>query len=321
MRSTGGSLQDLIAGSGCSGGERVLARTLIDQGSEPRVRAALAEQLLGERIGAVSMNVVRGGRAAPLVGVCGPGGRAGASPATRRSTPTRGGRLERSRTSCSASGASWRRRRARRDPGPAGRRRGPPLLTAARRQGQRPRNDPAHTVRSGPQAGRCPPSTAVGRAAARGAADRRVASAGPDRGQEQRLTEAPRPCTADVGPQAVDLTCSADWSSRWATRSSTAASPPGSPGPRRPGRLSRPTRHHPTRATPQEEETHGRADDLRRRDPQRHRELRHRVQPDVSREEVGTVTETGDGIARVEGLPTAMTNELLEFESGPRAWR
>jgi F-type H+-transporting ATPase subunit alpha len=40
--------------------------------------------------------------------------------------------------------------------------------------------------------------------------------------------------------------------------------------------------------------------------------------PDVSREEVGTVTESGDGIARVEGLPSVMTNELLEFESGVR---
>jgi F-type H+-transporting ATPase subunit alpha len=39
---------------------------------------------------------------------------------------------------------------------------------------------------------------------------------------------------------------------------------------------------------------------------------------DVSREEVGTVTEAGDGIARVEGLPSVMTNELLEFESGVR---
>ncbi len=38
--------------------------------------------------------------------------------------------------------------------------------------------------------------------------------------------------------------------------------------------------------------------------------------PDVSREEVGTIAETGDGIARVEGLPSAMTNELLEFEGG-----
>jgi F-type H+-transporting ATPase subunit alpha len=40
--------------------------------------------------------------------------------------------------------------------------------------------------------------------------------------------------------------------------------------------------------------------------------------PDVSREEIGTVTECGDGIARVEGLPSVMTNELLEFESGVR---
>jgi F-type H+-transporting ATPase subunit alpha len=40
--------------------------------------------------------------------------------------------------------------------------------------------------------------------------------------------------------------------------------------------------------------------------------------PDVSREEVGMVTEAGDGIARVEGLPSVMTNELLEFESGVR---
>ncbi|MDT4892046.1 MAG: F-type H+/Na+-transporting ATPase subunit alpha [Pseudonocardiales bacterium] len=38
--------------------------------------------------------------------------------------------------------------------------------------------------------------------------------------------------------------------------------------------------------------------------------------PEASREEVGIVAETGDGIARVEGLPSAMTNELLEFEGG-----
>jgi F-type H+/Na+-transporting ATPase subunit alpha len=38
--------------------------------------------------------------------------------------------------------------------------------------------------------------------------------------------------------------------------------------------------------------------------------------PKDSREEVGVVAETGDGIARVEGLPSAMTNELLEFEGG-----
>src|ERR671923_98428 len=42
-------------------------------------------------------------------------------------------------------------------------------------------------------------------------------------------------------------------------------------------------------------------------------------QPDAaSRDEVGVVTEAGDGIAKVEGLPSAMTNELLEFEDGTR---
>ena len=38
----------------------------------------------------------------------------------------------------------------------------------------------------------------------------------------------------------------------------------------------------------------------------------------AAREEVGTVTECGDGIAQVEGLPSAMANELLEFENGVR---
>jgi len=38
----------------------------------------------------------------------------------------------------------------------------------------------------------------------------------------------------------------------------------------------------------------------------------------AAREEVGTVIECGDGIARVEGLPSAMANELLEFENGIR---
>ena len=33
-------------------------------------------------------------------------------------------------------------------------------------------------------------------------------------------------------------------------------------------------------------------------------------------DEVGTVTEIGDGIAKVEGLPSAMANELLKFEDG-----
>lgn len=38
----------------------------------------------------------------------------------------------------------------------------------------------------------------------------------------------------------------------------------------------------------------------------------------ASREEVGRVTEAGDGIARVEGLPGVMANELLEFADGTR---
>ncbi|HZZ51913.1 MAG TPA: F0F1 ATP synthase subunit alpha [Pseudonocardia sp.] len=42
------------------------------------------------------------------------------------------------------------------------------------------------------------------------------------------------------------------------------------------------------------------------------------LETETSREEVGTVTDTGDGIAHVEGLPSAMTNELLEFGGGVR---
>ncbi len=38
--------------------------------------------------------------------------------------------------------------------------------------------------------------------------------------------------------------------------------------------------------------------------------------PSVDREEVGQVVETGDGIARVAGLPRTMANELLEFPGG-----
>src|SRR5580698_3809511 len=42
-------------------------------------------------------------------------------------------------------------------------------------------------------------------------------------------------------------------------------------------------------------------------------------EPDAAaREEVGVVAEAGDGIARVEGLPSAMYNELLEFPGGIR---
>jgi len=39
---------------------------------------------------------------------------------------------------------------------------------------------------------------------------------------------------------------------------------------------------------------------------------------ETASEEVGTVIDAGDGIAHVEGLPSAMTNELLEFEDGTR---
>jgi F-type H+/Na+-transporting ATPase subunit alpha len=40
-------------------------------------------------------------------------------------------------------------------------------------------------------------------------------------------------------------------------------------------------------------------------------------EPDAAaRQEVGRVAVAGDGIARVEGLPSAMANELLEFEDG-----
>ncbi|MEU4230290.1 F0F1 ATP synthase subunit alpha [Nonomuraea sp. NPDC026600] len=38
----------------------------------------------------------------------------------------------------------------------------------------------------------------------------------------------------------------------------------------------------------------------------------------AAREEIGTVVDCGDGIAHVSGLPSAMANELLEFEDGTR---
>src|SRR6201986_4076082 len=37
---------------------------------------------------------------------------------------------------------------------------------------------------------------------------------------------------------------------------------------------------------------------------------------DTTKEEVGTVVDTGDGIAHVEGMPSVMTQELLEFTGG-----
>ena len=48
------------------------------------------------------------------------------------------------------------------------------------------------------------------------------------------------------------------------------------------------------------------------------REFVEGYRPETEREEVGHVTDTGDGIARVEGLHATMTNELLEFPGGVR---
>ncbi len=47
--------------------------------------------------------------------------------------------------------------------------------------------------------------------------------------------------------------------------------------------------------------------------------LRHHVgafEPSLEQAQVGVVVEVGDGIARVQGLPDAAVNELLEFEGG-----
>ncbi|STZ88203.1 F0F1 ATP synthase subunit alpha [Mycolicibacterium fortuitum] len=42
---------------------------------------------------------------------------------------------------------------------------------------------------------------------------------------------------------------------------------------------------------------------------------------DTEREEIGTVVDAGDGIAHVEGLPSVMTQELLEFRAVCWVWR
>ncbi|MFL6054445.1 MAG: F0F1 ATP synthase subunit alpha, partial [Actinoallomurus sp.] len=46
--------------------------------------------------------------------------------------------------------------------------------------------------------------------------------------------------------------------------------------------------------------------------------VRNAEPPAAVREEVGTVLTSGDGIATVEGLPSVMANELVEFEDGTR---
>src|SRR4030066_1300514 len=43
------------------------------------------------------------------------------------------------------------------------------------------------------------------------------------------------------------------------------------------------------------------------------------IQTSVELEEVGTVLEVGDGIARIYGLSNAESNELIEFENGIEA--
>ena len=43
--------------------------------------------------------------------------------------------------------------------------------------------------------------------------------------------------------------------------------------------------------------------------------------PEATREEVGIIAETGDGIARVEGLPGAMANELLAVRGRHAGYR
>ena len=43
------------------------------------------------------------------------------------------------------------------------------------------------------------------------------------------------------------------------------------------------------------------------------------IQTGVELEEVGTVLQVGDGIARISGLSNAQSNELIEFENGIEA--
>ena len=38
--------------------------------------------------------------------------------------------------------------------------------------------------------------------------------------------------------------------------------------------------------------------------------------PSLEKQQVGLITEVGDGIARISGLPNTAVNELLEFEGG-----
>ena len=39
-------------------------------------------------------------------------------------------------------------------------------------------------------------------------------------------------------------------------------------------------------------------------------------EPSLEKQQVGRITEVGDGIAHISGLPNTAVNELLEFEGG-----
>src|SRR4051794_20477962 len=100
--------------------------------------------------------------------------------------------------------------------------------------------------------------------------------------------------------------------------SSTAPCPAASTMPDAGSPADRPTPDRPHARHPREQEQHMTELSIR---PDEIRDALQRFvsdyQPETAgREEVGTVAEAGDGIARVSGLPSAMANELLEFEDG-----
>jgi F0F1-type ATP synthase delta subunit len=115
--------------------------------------------------------------------------------------------------------------------------------------------------------------------------------------------------------------CSAACRCAWATRCSTAPSPASSPPPGATSPADPPAAHRPTpdlTARPDREqeaqmtELSIRPEDVRSAIA----EYVSSYEAETTREDVGVVTEVGDGIARVEGLYSTMANELLEFEGG-----
>ena len=126
----------------------------------------------------------------------------------------------------------------------------------------------------------------------------------------------------------VDPTSSAASGSRSATRCSTAPSPAGSTtsaaGWRADAadttRTHRARRAHSTTHQQKRRESRDTMTELTIRPEEIRDALDSFVQSyepgAAAREEVGRVSEAGDGIARVEGLPSVMANELLRFEDG-----